>query len=993
MKKSLVVIGAIVLMLILAAFTLPLIFKDSIKKTVDESIAKSVKAEVSYEDFSLSLFKRFPNLSLSIENLSIVGREPFHGDTLLVTDQLTVSVNPIRALYSDKLEVNIIEITRPRLQILVLEDGSANYHIGNEDTSVESESPDYQFGIRKWHVEQGSLIYHDQSTEAYLSLEEINHTGSGNFSKELFDLTTFSEIKVVDLEHQGIACMSNKEVTAEVTMEMNLPQATYTFKENQISINEFAFGFSGWLTLPKESDAVHMDVSFATKQNEFVHLLSCVPGMYKENFENIKANGLVTMNGSLQGTYHNQQVPAFQFALKVEDGMFQYPELPTSVNHINLDLEISNEDGRVDNTLIDISAFSLTLGDKPLTGNLRIDGLSSPEIKAALATELDLAQLTTIFPIEGTTIRGNYQLSLAANGVYDSAAQSYPIVDASMRLKDGYIKSEQFPESLENFNLTSRVTNHSGYLPDTRIEIPEFKFTLDDEPFSGQLTLVNPLDLSWDLVLNGGVDLEKLTRILSLENMELKGLIRGKLTSRGNMSSLEAEKYAEIPTTGEFTIQQFTYSGNSLDLPLEITTGAASFNPQQIVLTDVQILSGSTDLNINGEISNYLNYLLQDAPIAGRLDVASDHVDLNEWMTDTRASNDTPPLSVLELPTNVELNLQASAGTVLYDNMNLQNASGQVIIKKGQAELHNFSFNSLGGDFLISGIYDPRDLKQPKFDMGIEMQQVGIKEAFNTFNTVRAFAPVAQLVKGNFSSNFKVRGELQPGMMPNLSTVSATGLVNIATAALSAMDSKLVQGFAEMTRFSNSPSEFSLKDVVIAVKIDSGQLEVAPFTTHFGEYKTLVSGSTGIDGTMNYMLNMEVPAGVIGTSVNQAIAKLTGSNRSVDDKLNLNIKVTGTYTEPSFKLAGVQGENTTSGLAKSAAEDTKQDLKDSVESLANQQTQKLTDEAQKQLDSLFTSSAEDSSSNEALKDAAKELVKKEKVDEVLKLFKKKKTKE
>ena len=118
-----------------------------------------------------------------------------------------------------------------------------------------------------------------------MDMRQINHEGSGDFSQDLFDLTTSSQFHLQNLSYQGIDYLDNKEIMAAVTLEMNLPEAKYTFRENQVSINQFTFGFDGWVSMPEGTDDMLMDISFATHQNEFRHLLSCVPGMYREGFE------------------------------------------------------------------------------------------------------------------------------------------------------------------------------------------------------------------------------------------------------------------------------------------------------------------------------------------------------------------------------------------------------------------------------------------------------------------------------------------------------------------------------------------------------------------------------------------------------------------------------------------------------------------------------------------------------------------------------------
>ena len=202
---------------------------------------------------------------------------------------------------------------------------------------------------------------------------------------------------------------------------------------------------------------------------------------------------------------------------------------------------------------------------------------------------------------------------------------------------------------------------------------------------------------------------------MSLEEMGLEGIVRGNLTTTGKISSLEAEKYEDIPTSGDFNIEAFSYTDSELSHPFQISSGRASFTPQQITLTNIKALTGATDLKVNGGISNYINYVFQEnAPISGALNIESENVDLNEWMTDSPTNDVEESLAVIEVPSNIDFDLEVKASTLQYDNLTLRNVRGQVLVKEGMARMHDLSFNSLGGGFLVNGTYDPRDLAHPK---------------------------------------------------------------------------------------------------------------------------------------------------------------------------------------------------------------------------------------------------------------------------------------
>src|SRR5690606_15451559 len=131
-------------------------------------------------------------------------------------------------------------------------------------------------------------------------------------------------------------------------------------------------------------------------------------------------------------------------------------------------------------------------------------------------------------------------------------------------------------------------------------------------------------------------------------------------------------------------------------------------------------------------------------------------------------------------------------GRVRFMDFNVTNASGDILVKDGVANLKGLKFNMLGGAFAMNGTYDPRDLAHPKYDMSLNIEGLSIQQAAQSLTLVRTYAPVAGLVQGNFSTDIRIAGELTPSMTPNLGSVNAEGLIKVAQASLT--QSKLVSG-------------------------------------------------------------------------------------------------------------------------------------------------------------------------------------------------------
>jgi len=78
-----------------------------------------------------------------------------------------------------------------------------------------------------------------------------------------------------------------------------------------------------------------------------------------------------------------------------------------------------------------------------------------------------------------------------------------------------------------------------------------------------------------------------------------------------------------------------------------------------------------------------------------------------------------------------------------------------------------------------------------------------------------------------------------------------------------------------------------------------------PFDVNVGKYKTTIAGSNGIDGTMDYVMAMNVPAGAASAAANQAIASVTGVSSAISSNIVMNFGVGGTYDDPKVTLKSV----------------------------------------------------------------------------------------
>ena len=130
-------------------------------------------------------------------------------------------------------------------------------------------------------------------------------------------------------------------------------------------------------------------------------LLSLIPAFYLESFANIQTTGDFELKGNIKGLYTENSIPDFKLSTTIENATIQYPDLPKAIKNINLHLDINERGGDIDNTVIDLSSFHMTMGSNPVDMTLHVTHpTSDPNIKSHIQTKLDLTTIKDFYPLK-----------------------------------------------------------------------------------------------------------------------------------------------------------------------------------------------------------------------------------------------------------------------------------------------------------------------------------------------------------------------------------------------------------------------------------------------------------------------------------------------------------------------------------------------------------------------------------------------------------------
>lgn len=481
--------------------------------------------------------------------------------------------------------------------------------------------------------------------------------------------------------------------------------------------------------------------------------------------------------------------------------------------------------------------------------------------------------------------------------------EQMPQFEVALNVENAMFRYPSLPAGVDGINISATVKNPGGNIDATEVTINPFDFTLAGNPFSLKAIVKTPAsDPDLQATAKGMLDLGKIKDVYPLEDMSLNGTIQADMNLAGKLSYIEKEQYDQMKAEGSIRLNGMKL--NMKDLPtVDIQRSTFSFSPRYLQLSETTVNIGNNDVTLDSRFENYLGYALKGSTLKGSLNISSNHLNLNDFMsTDTTAvqaqatadtTATTSSTGAIRIPENLDFNMQANLKEVLFDKMKLENVNGTLLVKNGTIDMRNLSFNTMGGSITANGAYSAPKTSQPHLNAGFDMKNIGFAQAYQELGLVQQLAPIFKGLKGNFSGNLQIDTPLDENMSPVMQKVQGSG--NLSTKDLSLSGVKFIDQVADIVK-KPSMKEIEVKDLNLGFEIKDGRVNTQPFDLKLGDYTMNLSGSTGLDQTIDYTGKITLPSGGIGSALG-----------------TVDMTIGGTFTSPKVGID-------MASLAKNAAE-------------------------------------------------------------------------
>lgn len=697
MKTFLKIAGAILGLFIVIVIGLNIYFSDErLKNTVMPYVDDAVGRSVNVEKMSLTLFSTFPQPGVSIQNMSIPGET--ESDTLLSLDELIVSVE-LFSLLGDQINISEISLKNPQFTYIVNTDSTTNIDfLMAEETGADTTSEAMAINIPYFNISGGDFGYRDATSKTNIQIDDLN----ANISLNYADLIT----STIDLQLGGLSAsmgestyLNNLPLSMSQESTIDMENETITLDEGTFSIRGLALNLTG--SLSDWSNDLNGDLTFNSSSDNFGELLRLVPTEYEEYTQGLETRGALSIDGTLKGALLGEELPNFDIGIKVSDGYVKNPDLPQSIENIQLAANASNK-------LVAVENLTAQAGENNLAASGRLENPMEDNgtFSIDFDSDINLATINAFYDISQFNIEDlGGQLTANGQASGNMAVPEEATFDATISLSNGLLKYAEVAEPIDNISIDAKANQSVITINNMELQAAANTFSMNgsiNEPMNEEQ---RSIDLTTDL----SFDLGTIKDFYPIDEDTLS--MRGQFTAQAVLKG-KADQIENAVQSGNISLSDGFISHKSLGKPIENITLNSSLDGPSLTIQKASFTTGDNNLSISGSVNNYLSEnRTVDIKLAGKaaLNQIKDYYELQPTITELTGLADLNlrVQGALNEPANMNFNGQLTAQQINMDGeamvQPVTDLNGELNLSPGSVDLDQLSFNIGSSDIAVSG--------------------------------------------------------------------------------------------------------------------------------------------------------------------------------------------------------------------------------------------------------------------------------------------------
>lgn len=375
------------------------LYGDQMKRHFVMKANEYLDTPVEVKNIEISLWEKFPFISVAFEEVSVRESYPASEKNLLQADKIIMTFNPIYLIQGDYV-INKVYLENADILIRVDRKNRPNYLIFKAPEK-DQQGADVSFDIKSIVLDSVKYRYEDDYNEVIFGGSSDYNTLSLNKKDSIFAIHLEGALFSQHLTIRENDLLLDEHLYTDVTLSYNENNQNIDFINSKLTIRNNQFLLTGNYKIDQYS---YMNLRVEAEQTSWGTLLSFLPGNYQELLNRYKSEGNVYFDLIIEGRLGPGETPSLSSHFGFRNSALLFPETNSRIESLSFD-------GRfIMPTLQDLSKAELTLENiqgkidqRTFKANLFIKDFTNLFVKTDVEGSFDLEKLQMLIPKEYLT--------------------------------------------------------------------------------------------------------------------------------------------------------------------------------------------------------------------------------------------------------------------------------------------------------------------------------------------------------------------------------------------------------------------------------------------------------------------------------------------------------------------------------------------------------------------------------------------------------------
>ncbi len=634
-KKGLKYTGISLLVLIGLILIAPQLFKNSIESAVKDATAEFVTTPVNFTKLNVSFFNNFPNLSVSLKDLSIQAPAAFGNLKIVESNSVDLGID-LFSLFSDQIKFTKLYVNEGKFNVVTDSLGNFSFAIFKSSDEPSTDSS-FSLALNKIHVKNTDVLYQDDQSKIEIQTKNTNIGGNVQVTDKYLNFETEADIKSLFFGLDQSILVDHKPLKGIINTKVNLDPVSIEFNKSELLLANLPLNVLGKVAVLEKGIDFNLDVKSNNASLE--NLFSLVPQEYQKWYDGMTFKGISNIHLMLKGLMQDSvSNPDLNIKLDIANGSIaakQFQNIPVQNLHTKTELNLPQLNP--DSLTVTIPDFAFNLGKGHAKGRALYQ--FPMFVDADLNAALNVTQLWQTLAISGMQLKGDVVLNGTAKGNYTTRSHKskqgiliteiteIPKFNVQANWTNGYFKWNEMPLAIDQLTFDLNAENTNGDYKTTKVDIKNIDIKAADDYVKGRFKIDNLIDFNTDTDLRAFVNLSNVKNIFPIKEVDFGGQLTVDTKAKGRLD-LDHNK---IPVTTSIVKLKNGYLRyiSLPDLPLEkinlethISSPRGSLNDLRVNILPISFVLADEPFMIDANLFNF-NNLTFDIGTKGKLNLGN----------------------------------------------------------------------------------------------------------------------------------------------------------------------------------------------------------------------------------------------------------------------------------------------------------------------------------------------------------------------------------